>query len=162
MKPQHRFARLFAYEIEANKRASDSIAGVPVANRATPVYQRVLGVAAHIQIARATWLARVKNQPAPAPADWFPAQPLDKTRQMAADTDRDWNAYIAAITVETLDSLCTYTSGEGVRYRSLVDDIITHVLNHGTYHRGQIATLVTQCGGERAVTDFIAMTRDRL
>lgn len=162
MKPMEHYARFLAYEVEANTRAMDSIAGVPAANRANPAYLRVLGVAAHIQIARSIWLERIGGTSPAPPADWFPPQPLDRTRSAAAENDRNWHAFLGSLATDALDSTCVYTSSEGDRYRSLVEDIITHVFNHSTYHRGQIATLVTQCGGERARTDFIIMTRDRL
>ena len=40
-----------------------------------------------------------------------------------------------------------------------LDDILIHVFNHSTYHRGQVARLVTDAGGQRALTDYIAFFR---
>ena len=52
-----------------------------------------------------------------------------------------------------------YHSNEGTPWVSTVEEIVTHVLNHSTYHRGQISMLVQAAGGERATTDFIGITR---
>lgn len=53
-------------------------------------------------------------------------------------------------------------STEGVKYESTVLDILTHVVNHSTYHRGQIASLIAATGTKPAVTDYIALTRRNL
>ena len=38
-------------------------------------------------------------------------------------------------------------------------DVLAHLFMHASYHRGQIARLVAECGGEVEATDYI---RDRL
>ena len=40
--------------------------------------------------------------------------------------------------------------------------MILHVHNHSTYHRGQLARLVAECGGTPAITDLISLTRRRI
>jgi uncharacterized damage-inducible protein DinB len=52
-----------------------------------------------------------------------------------------------------------YTNTAGRAFRSRVDDILTHVALHGSYHRGQLAMLARQGGGEPASTDYIAFVR---
>lgn len=39
---------------------------------------------------------------------------------------------------------------EGVRHR-----IMLHIVNHGTYHRGQVITMIKQAGGEVVSTDLL-------
>jgi uncharacterized damage-inducible protein DinB len=40
-----------------------------------------------------------------------------------------------------------------------VGDILTHVVAHSAYHRGQIAAAVRAAGGAPAYTDFIHAAR---
>jgi uncharacterized damage-inducible protein DinB len=40
-----------------------------------------------------------------------------------------------------------------------VEDILTHVLLHSAYHRGQIASQTRAAGGTPAYTDFIHAVR---
>ena len=40
-------------------------------------------------------------------------------------------------------------------------DCLQHVANHGTYHRGQIATMLRQLGAKPVSTDLLAFYRDR-
>jgi len=52
-----------------------------------------------------------------------------------------------------------YRTTTGAPYENTVEEILTQVLLHGAYHRGQIALLVRQLDGQPAVTDFIAWVR---
>ncbi|MDO8549036.1 MAG: DinB family protein [Ignavibacteria bacterium] len=60
---------------------------------------------------------------------------------------------------EKLTSIIKYRNTKGDEYQNRLSDIITHVINHSSYHRGQIALLVRNAGGIPAVTDYIAYRR---
>lgn len=155
------FLGLSKYETWASSLTIDSIDTVPQSARATPQFQRAIQVMAHIQIARRVWLARLKNE-AWRVDDWFPAWPIAESRRTALELDGAWGSFLASLTPADMDKPCRYASSEGVRYESSFSEIIAHVLNHSTYHRGQIARLVTEAGGRRAGTDLIAMTRKQI
>lgn len=146
------------YEAWANALAIDSIESVPPKSLGVTQHVRALQVMAHSQIARSVWLARLQGR-SERVADWFPAWTVAEIRAKAADLDRSWEAFLGALSDADIARPIRYTSSEGVGYESATGDIITHVYNHSTYHRGQIARLVTEAGGRRASTDFISMTR---
>ena len=52
-----------------------------------------------------------------------------------------------------------YVNSAGQEFVNTVRDILFHVAMHGSYHRGQIALLVREAGGQPAATDFIAFAR---
>ena len=52
-----------------------------------------------------------------------------------------------------------YVNSKGEPWHSLADDILMHVIIHGGYHRGQIATIVRQSGATPAYTDYIHCIR---
>jgi uncharacterized damage-inducible protein DinB len=60
---------------------------------------------------------------------------------------------------ETLAREIDYRNSTGTQFRNTVSDILTHVVLHGSYHRGQIARLTREAGGTPAVTDYIAFVR---
>lgn len=67
-------------------------------------------------------------------------------------------------TLELLDKLdlnetITYANSKGQIYSNTIQDILFHVGNHSTYHRGQIATEFKQQGLEPLVTDYIFFKR---
>lgn len=153
-----RFTLLQRYEAWANALAFDSIESVPASSRGSTQHSRALQVMAHSQIARSVWLARLQGRTEKV-ADWFPVWTIAEIRAKASDLDRSWGAFLGALSDADLARPVRYASSEGVAYESSTGDIITHVYNHSTYHRGQVARLVTEAGGKRASTDFISMTR---
>lgn len=56
---------------------------------------------------------------------------------------------------EELDRTVNYKNSKGESYQSSVRDIIFHVINHSTYHRGQIATEFRKQGIDPIVSDFV-------
>src|SRR6185295_16865846 len=109
----------------------------------------------HIQAARQVWLHRLMPDKQPFPADGvFPVWPLDDAALAVQRMDTVWGAYAAALNDAELARVCRYTSTEGKPWTTPVADILTHVLNHSTYHRGQIASLVAATGIKPPSTDF--------
>jgi uncharacterized damage-inducible protein DinB len=152
------FKRMLAYDAEATRRVADSLRSVPVARQSDPLFAKARGVFAHIQQARHIWLSRLGHVPAREFVMW-PDWSIDQTLQDAQTLDRAWESYLATLDDEAMLKEVRYTSTEGKAYASRIEEILTHVFNHATYHRGQIAGLVTLCHGTRAVTDFVAITR---
>src|SRR5882724_9655980 len=156
-----RYKRLLAYEQEANRRVFESLESIPESGRQLPAFARAVSLLPHNQLARSIWLARLEGRPYEVPKDWFPAWNLDQARLAEDEQNREWAEYLAHLSEPDLSKPVGYTSSEGKPYVRLVDDILTHVFNHSTYHRGQIARLVTECGGKRAATDYIALVEIR-
>ena len=59
-----------------------------------------------------------------------------------------------------VDQPCEYTRN-GVRQAQPFSQTLQHVVNHGTYHRGQVVTMLRQLGAEAPTTDLIAYYRER-
>ncbi len=154
-----RFKRQLAAESWANDLALRSLSSVPDQFRHSGAYQRAVQLLPHNQLARGLWLARLRGESHGTIADWFPAWTEAQTRAECARLDAAWGAYLDSLTDADLPRPCRYASTEGKAYESVVEDIIIHVFNHSTYHRGQLARLVTECGGDRAGTDYIAHSR---
>ena len=55
----------------------------------------------------------------------------------------------------SLDEKVNYIDSEGLHCTSAVRDILFHVVNHSTHHRGQIVTMFRDSGIEPPVTDYI-------
>lgn len=155
------FLTLLTAETQANDRTLDSLASVPAIQQTSEAYQRALGVMAHVMIAKRVWMLRIRGE-AWKVDDWFPAQAIDQTRKDAADLDAIWRGYLNDLPDGAFDRAVTYRMSDGTEAESKVADIVAHVFNHATYHRGQIARIVHQLGGTRAATDLIIFTRRKL
>ncbi|MBE3554365.1 MAG: hypothetical protein IMW85_05085 [Thermicanus sp.] len=49
---------------------------------------------------------------------------------------------------------------KGERFTNHLEEIIHHIVNHGTYHRGNIAAMVRQLGQTGVSTDYIDDLRE--
>jgi uncharacterized damage-inducible protein DinB len=58
-----------------------------------------------------------------------------------------------------LTETINYSNSKGQAFQNSIKDIFFHVINHATYHRGQIATDFKQFGLEPPVTDYIFYKR---
>ena len=60
---------------------------------------------------------------------------------------------------EKLDARIQYLTSNGDPFSNTIRDILFHVINHSTYHRGQIAAEFREHGLEPVVTDYIFYKR---
>lgn len=148
------FHDLLRYDQWANERVLASLDTIPVDRRHGPAYDRLMGLLPHNLIARRVWRWRILGQAHENPKDWFPPMSVADTRALAAEVDREWGPYLASLKESDLGREITYRTSDGAQRTRRLDILLTHVFNHATYHRGQIARLVTEHGGERAATDY--------
>lgn len=60
-----------------------------------------------------------------------------------------------------LEQLIKYQTSKGETFHNKIHDIIYHIINHSTYHRGQIITALKFEGAEPVATDFIFYKRKK-
>ncbi|HEX9485216.1 MAG TPA: DinB family protein, partial [Gemmatimonadaceae bacterium] len=63
--------------------------------------------------------------------------------------------FMTALSAAELTRPFTYTSLRGGTYTYPLGDVLQHVVNHGTYHRGQIAHFLRQQGETPPSTDYL-------
>ena len=60
---------------------------------------------------------------------------------------------------ESLGQQIRYTNSKGEDWSNAVADVLTHVVLHSSYHRGQIASLLGRAGEAAAYSDYIECLR---
>ena len=146
--------RLLAYDAWADREA---LAAVRAAGGST-----ALRLLAHLAGAGHLWLARLEGRASPL-AVW-PDLDLDAT---AGELDRLaelWSRHLDRLGEDPsvpapLDRTIAYVNSLGEPWSSTVDHVLTHVVLHGSYHRGQIALELAAAGHRPAYTDFIHAVR---
>ena len=68
---------------------------------------------------------------------------------------RDQMRFIEALTSQRLGEELAYINLKGERYSYPLWQQLVHVVNHSSYHRGQVTTLLRQLGAEAVSTDFL-------
>ncbi len=64
-------------------------------------------------------------------------------------------AYLDELSGEQLCGTLSYTNLKGERHSYPVSDVLLHVVNHGTYHRGQLTHLLRDLGSSAPSTDYL-------
>ena len=118
---------------------------------------RALTIYSHILGAEAVWLARLAGR-RPDVAVW-PVLSLGEATSIAARNADELDAYLASLAPEDLGREIQYRNSAGQEFRSAIEDILMHMVLHGSYHRGQVMLLIRTGGGEPASTDYIAFVR---
>ncbi len=117
---------------------------------------------AHLHGAEWIWLARLAGRP-PAralPHDRF--SDLPAVRDAWALTEAELRALVDTLDQAGVDRILEYRLLNGQPGASRVGDIVQHLVNHGTYHRGQVTTMLRQLGAAPpASMDLIAFCRER-
>jgi uncharacterized damage-inducible protein DinB len=137
----------------ANRETLDSLEQ----NSTTPKSLRWM---AHIVAAEYLWLARLCRQPATMPI--WPDLDVEACAAGLGDLSSQWMEYLADVRPERLAEAIRYTNSKGESWTSTVEEVLTHVVIHSAYHRGQIAADLRGAGGTPAYTDFIHAVRTGL
>ena len=112
----------------------------------------------HVYYADRVWLGRVTGQPPSSFVDPDPGPSItDLKNEWPVLLDRfiDW-----ASTADP-ERVIAYKTLAGIDMQSRAWEILLHVVNHGTYHRGQIAAMLRLRGLQPPGTDLIFYYRDR-
>jgi uncharacterized damage-inducible protein DinB len=149
-----RLRRQFAYDAWANR---EVLAGLK-ANLHPPA--QPLQLLAHILSAERLWLERIRNQPQSQPV--WPDFTFEQCEAQIADLANLWTEFLGQLSPDELANKVSYKNSKGEPWTSTVEDVLTHVVLHSAYHRGQIASQVRAGGGQPAYTDYIHAVRQGL
>jgi uncharacterized damage-inducible protein DinB len=144
--------RQFAYDTWANREVLASLKATQ------PTRPRQL--LAHILSAERLWLERIRNQPQSLPV--WPDFSLAQCQAQIDEMARLWQDFLGQLSNAGLAQKVTYKNSKGESWTSTIEDILTHVMLHSAYHRGQIATQMRASGEQPAYTDFIHAARQGL
>ncbi len=111
----------------------------------------------HVLSAQHIWAYRIMGH-APKYAVWATFLPQEMKDISAANF-----ALLFQILEEgELEKIITYGNSSGATFSNTVSEIMLHLCNHGTYHRGQLAKLLRRAGHIPPVTDYIILKRENL
>ncbi|MCB0661506.1 MAG: DinB family protein [Saprospiraceae bacterium] len=113
----------------------------------------------HLYAAESVWLGRLKGNP-DAPFPLFEKFPSKKeSLDLWESTSKDFEKFMSTCTDDFATQSITYHRMEKVE-QTEAKWILHHVMNHSTFHRGQIITMLRQLGyDDLPMTDFIKYQR---
>jgi uncharacterized damage-inducible protein DinB len=143
---------LFEYEKWANARILDALAQLKETD------EKALGLMAHILLVHMVWYSRIEGKA--APAIWA-KKSLNECLETCKVNNIILDGFMAKQTDDTLSKTIKYQNSKGDKFSNSVIQILTHLFNHGTYHRGQIVERLKGKLPQMPVTDFIAYVREK-
>jgi len=150
---------LYDYHIWANERVIRHLQTLPEEVFTKEVklgFQSIAHVLGHLVSADAIWFARIKEESgAPQPAK--PFENIEEAIRCMNELQSNNREYL--LSISDFERNVTYRNAMGHEFRNTVSEILQQVVNHGTYHRGNITTILRSLGFAGIQTDYIAYLR---
>lgn len=155
---------LFGYNRWANARSLEAASKVSPADFTKEVggsFASLRGTLAHMYGAEWIWLERWRGtSPASLPFSLdFPDVETIRTRWR--EVEREQREFLDFLDADRLAQVISYVNLKGESFAYPLGRMLQHVVNHSTYHRGQIATLLRQLGATPLSTDLLLYDDER-
>ncbi len=119
-------------------------------------HMSITGTASHIYLAERLWFGRVHGTSAPTIGHATFAEAEIEWPALQAQ----WKAWAAALTDADMERVIEYKLLSGAQGANQIKQIVTHLVNHATLHRGQIVGMIRQLGIQPPATDILWYYRD--
>ena len=145
---------LVRYSAWASKQLLEFAISVPEADLVRDIsnsHGGILKTFHHIYYADRVWVERLETAAITPYQDLFP-------RPSLADLDRDWWPLLermAACAAHDPAEKLSFRLFSGASHTLDRGKIVRHVVNHATYHRGQVAAMLRQSGHTPPSTDLL-------
>ena len=145
------FLKLFTYDLWAFNRILETVLTQPVQD------EKIFLWLNHILNAQANWYNRC-GEDRYTRGVWE-LVPNDQLVKDANDLHQTWMSLISETEESEFERMVDYQNSKGTSFQSSLQDILAHVVNHGTHHRAQIAARLRDLGIAPPPTDYIFWVR---
>ncbi len=154
---------LYAFERWANCRVLEAVGALdPEAygREVVSSFPSIRDTLVHALSAQWVWLRRWKGtSPTGMPEGWA-GMAYDDLAAAWASVEAEQGHFVAGLSEADLDRVLSYQDTKGRPSAEPMWRLLRHVVNHGTYHRGQVVTLLRQVGGAPPSTDMVVYHRE--
>ena len=116
----------------------------------------------HMMDASNMWWQRLKLQ---EKTEWFHESFTGDVQALCScvqQQDKLWQEWVSNANNHALQHEFIYYNSRKERFKQPVYQMLVHLFNHNTYHRGQLVTMLRQLGVEKIpATDFIVWSRKK-
>ena len=153
------------YNVWANQKLIDCISVLQddvlekqVPSSFTSIHHTLL----HMWDAESIWWQRMKLQETiTAPSANFKGSTIDVAAAMVHQ-NKLWETWVKNATLLALEHVFMYTNTKREQFKQPIYQMLLHVFNHGTYHRGQLVNMLRQLNIDKIPqTDFIVWSRGK-
>lgn len=109
-------------------------------------FRSVRDTLAHLHSSEWVWLSRLQGGSPSSPLPHERFADLQAVRAAWAETESDLRAFVGGLDTAGLERVLEYRMLNGQPSATPTSQILQHMVNHGTYHRGQVTTMLRQLG----------------
>lgn len=163
MTPEY-YRTLFGYNAWANRRTMEACAGLTAEQFTKEMgssFPSVRETLTHIVWAEWLWLERWHGRSHGPEPPWPAFANVADVRREFEKVDGDLSGFVGGLKAADLERVHEYKNTAGKPNSSPMWEMLSHLANHSTYHRGQVTTLLRQLGSRPTATDLIAFYRER-
>jgi uncharacterized damage-inducible protein DinB len=163
MTPQE-MRTLYEYNAWANHRSVDAASALRAEQFVQPMgssFGSVRDTLAHIFGVEWVWLERFQGRSPSSLPDTTQFQDIASLRERWKELEARLLGFVRGLTQTDLDRMLEYKTLKFGAYRNPLWESMQHLANHGTYHRGQVTTLLRQLGAQPIATDLMHFYRER-
>jgi uncharacterized damage-inducible protein DinB len=115
----------------------------------------------HIFGAEWIWLERFQGRSPASLPDVTHFTDIESLKESWVEFEPRLLNFVRGLTQLDLDRVLEYKTLKFGVYSNPLWQSMQHVVNHGTYHRGQVTTLLRQLGAQPILTDLMHFYRER-
>ena len=156
------FLELFDYNAWANRTIFDAVArlsGEQYFRDLKGSFGGIHGTLAHIVWSEQLWLHRWVGKPNPAVPQGTDLQSLADVRERWEAVEAERGGFLPSVVAGRLDDTRLVKPSSGGEYVHTFREMLRHVINHSSFHRGQVVSFLRQLGSEPPDTDLIIFYR---
>ena len=156
--------QLYDYNAWANRRAMEAAEALAPEQFTKPLgssFSSVRDTLAHIYGAEWIWLERFQGRSPASLPDVNQFTNLASLRERWLEQEALLLGFVRGLAQADLNRTMEYKTLKFGVYRNPLWQSMQHLVNHGTYHRGQVTTLLRQLGAQPILTDLMHFYRER-
>jgi len=163
MTPQEMRA-LYDYNAWANHRSLHAASALSEEKFVQPLgssFGSVRDTLAHVFGAEWIWLERFQGRSPSSLPDTAQFKNMAELRERWSELEARLLGLVRGLTQTDLERVFEYKTLKFGVYSNPLWESMQHLVNHGTYHRGQVTTLLRQLGAQPIATDLMHYYRER-
>jgi len=157
--------QLSAYHQWANQLLTERILQLPdelVQQKVPSSFPGLAATILHMWDAEAIWWQRMKLlEQITIPSKGFTGSTTELVKHLMSQS-RQWHEWITNAHEHMFDHEFIYHNSKGEKFKQPIYQMLLHLFHHGTYHRGQLVTMMRQLElNNIPQTDFIVWSRKK-
>jgi uncharacterized damage-inducible protein DinB len=124
-------------------------------------YPTLLSVVAHVVGGEWIWLQRWTGESPRSAPGWFTDPAPSNLEAALRHVEQERRRFLDTLTEEDLARVVSYTLLDGSKGALALSSLLRHLVNHSTYHRGQIASMLRRLNVDPPATDLLIFAQQR-